>query len=93
MLTSTRQLATQLHVSVITTMRAYAELEKENLISPMQGKGYFVKALDKAIQYKKSVEIITQHLKAALTEAQYADIKTEELKERLDKLARGEQFD
>ena len=93
MLPSTRHLATQLRISVITTMRAYAELEKDNLISAMQGKGYFVKILDKTLLYEKSVQNITQHLKIALTEARYADIKTEKLKDMLDELTKENQFD
>lgn len=42
MLPSIRHLATELRVSVITTNRAYDELAAEGLISPVQGKGYFV---------------------------------------------------
>ncbi len=42
MLPSIRHLAAELRVSVITTNRAYDELAAEGLISPVQGKGYFV---------------------------------------------------
>ncbi|MCG7407041.1 GntR family transcriptional regulator [Paenibacillus sp. ACRRX] len=41
-LPSIRQLAKDLQVSVITTKRAYEELEKEKLIDSVVGKGCFV---------------------------------------------------
>ncbi|MBO6015169.1 MAG: GntR family transcriptional regulator [Lachnospiraceae bacterium] len=41
-LPSIRALASELEVSVITTKRAYEELEKENLIRSVQGRGFFV---------------------------------------------------
>lgn len=41
-LPSIRVLASQLEVSVITTKRAYEELEKENLICSVAGKGFYV---------------------------------------------------
>lgn len=42
MLPSIRHLAAELRVSVITTNRAYENLEKEGLIISVQGKGFFV---------------------------------------------------
>ena len=42
-LTSMRQLARDLQVSVITTTRAYGDLEAEGLIYTVQGRGCFVK--------------------------------------------------
>ena len=44
-LPSIRQLARELKVSVITTTRAYTDLEKDGYIVIMQGKGCFVKAM------------------------------------------------
>ena len=46
-LPSIRQLAKDLQVSVITTKRAYEELEKENLIDSVVGKGCFVSGVNK----------------------------------------------
>ena len=43
MLPSIRSLAKDLEISVITTKRAYEELESENLIYSQPGKGFFVK--------------------------------------------------
>lgn len=43
MLPSIRSLARDLQISVITTKRAYEELEKEGLVYSVQGKGFYVK--------------------------------------------------
>lgn len=42
MLPSIRQLAKDLKISVITTTRAYEELEREGLVCSVQGKGFYV---------------------------------------------------
>lgn len=42
MLPSIRNLAKELHISVITTKRAYDELEREGFITTVPGKGTFV---------------------------------------------------
>lgn len=46
LLPSIRQLARELKVSVITTTRAYNDLELEGYISTVQGKGCYVKSID-----------------------------------------------
>ncbi|MBQ6903874.1 MAG: GntR family transcriptional regulator, partial [Lachnospiraceae bacterium] len=45
-LPSIRELAKDLRVSVITTMKAYEELASEGLVTAVQGKGFFVNAQD-----------------------------------------------
>ncbi|KAB7672202.1 GntR family transcriptional regulator [Bacillus sp. B1-b2] len=47
MLPSIRKLANELNISVITTKRAYEELEKEGFITTIIGKGSFVAAVNK----------------------------------------------
>ncbi|WP_455615986.1 GntR family transcriptional regulator [Eisenbergiella sp.] len=49
MLPSIRGLARDLDISVITTSRAYEELEKEGLIYSVQGKGFYVSRMDKKL--------------------------------------------
>lgn len=59
LLPSIRALASELHVGVITVKRAYEELEKEGFIFNKQGKGCFVKKLDRQQlhqEYQKQVE-------------------------------------
>lgn len=46
LLPSIRQLARELKISVITTTRAYTDLEKDGYIMIVQGKGCFVKGLN-----------------------------------------------
>ena len=57
-LTSMRQLARDLRVSVITTTRAYGDLEAEGLIYTVQGRGCFVKGNLDIVrqQYMRSVD-------------------------------------
>ncbi|MDR2888723.1 MAG: GntR family transcriptional regulator, partial [Lachnospiraceae bacterium] len=57
LLPSIRQLARDLKVSVITTTRAYGDLEMEGFIQTVPGKGCYVKAIDAPM-------IIGQYLKA-----------------------------
>ena len=49
-LVSMRQLARDLRVSVITTTRAYGDLEAEGLIYTLQGRGSFVKGDAEAVR-------------------------------------------
>ena len=45
-LPSIRGLAKDLKISVITTLKAYEQLEQEGLVTAVQGKGYYVNAQD-----------------------------------------------
>lgn len=57
-LPSIRSLAAELEVSVITTKRAYEELEKEGLIRSVAGKGFYVCAFNQDyIREKQLIEI------------------------------------
>ena len=65
MLPPIRSLARDLGISVITTKRAYEELEKEDLIYSVQGKGFYVKEPNKEKlkeQQLKSFEIMAEKL-------------------------------
>ena len=53
---SVRQLAADLNVSMITTKRAYADLERDGLIYTVAGKGTFVKSEDLEMIRKKNVD-------------------------------------
>lgn len=57
-LPSIRVLAAQLEVGIITVKRAYEDLEKEGFLYNRQGKGCFVKAIDRnAIQQMCEVDV------------------------------------
>ena len=85
-LPSIRKLAKETGVSVITTTRAYSDLESEGFIASMQGKGSVVLAQDSALlqeQYRKRIE---ESLTAAIYTARRVDIGKKELEEMCDAL-------
>ena len=55
MLPSIRNLAKELQISVITTKRAYEELEREGFIETVRGKGSFVAAQNEELLREKSL--------------------------------------
>lgn len=81
-LPSIRGLAAELSVSVITTKRAYEELEKEGLIRSVAGKGFYVceyntdylKEKQLIMLEKRLGELITEAKQAGLTCADFAEM-------------------
>ncbi len=59
---SIRTLASQLEVSVITTKRAYEELEKEKLIRSVPGKGFYVCDANKDYLKEKQYVILEKNM-------------------------------
>ena len=55
-LPSIRALAKDLNISFITTKRAYEELEKQNLINTVPGKGCYVSSFNKELVYEDKLE-------------------------------------
>ena len=82
-------LASRLEVSVITTKRAYEELEKENLIRSVAGKGFYVCETNteylKEKQYvlleKKVAEILQECSKAGMTKQEILSMVEELVEE------------
>lgn len=89
-LPSIRGLAKELRISVITTMKAYEELEKQGLITAVQGKGYYVNAQDSEMLREQHMRKMEEHLQNAIAAAKIAGISSEELIETLKILAREE---
>ena len=89
-LPSIRGLAKELRISVITTMKAYEELEKQGLITAVQGKGYYVNAQDSEMLREQHMRKMEEHLQNAIAAAKIAGISGEELIETLKILAREE---
>ena len=83
-LPSIRQLAKALRISVITTKRAYDELEQEGFIEQVQGKGSFVKAQNPQLIREEHLRQIEELLAEAWRLARQADIGPKELRELLD---------
>ncbi|RAS82088.1 GntR family transcriptional regulator [Priestia endophytica] len=85
-LPSIRQLAKDLRVSVITTKRAYEELEKEGLIYSSVGKGSFVAEQNPELLREKKLRAIEEHLLEAIENSRGTDITLAQLKEILELL-------
>lgn len=78
-----RTLASDLKVSVITTKRAYNDLEQEGYIYSMPGKGSFVKKLNEEVVRENALAKIEKHLYDAMTVAKAAGISLDEVEEVL----------
>lgn len=85
-LPSIRALANDLRVSVITTKRAYAELEAAGLVDTVQGKGTFVAGGNAELLHEESLRRVEEHLARAVAEAKASGISADELREILDLL-------
>ncbi len=87
-LPSIRQLAKDLGISVITTTRAYSDLEKDGFISTMQGKGSFVLPKDNEMVREQYLKRIEEAFTMAMENAKLANISNEELIIILENLMR-----
>ncbi len=82
-LPSIRKLAKELHISVITTKRAYEELEKEGFIDTVGGKGTFVAIQNKELLREKKMKSVEDMLAATVEKAQKLGVTYQELLEML----------
>jgi len=82
-LPSMRQLAKDLDISVITTKRAYEELEKRGFIYSIVGKGSFVSEQSKEMILERKMKVIEEQLLAAIKNSKEIGIDLAELKELL----------
>ncbi|MCU0612208.1 MAG: GntR family transcriptional regulator [Candidatus Eisenbacteria bacterium] len=89
-LPSIRGLAQDLQISVITTKRAYEELEREGFIDTVAGKGCFVAAQNRELLREKRMKLVEEKLAAAVSAAQMLGIGLAELEEMLQLLYREE---
>lgn len=85
-LPSIRGLAKDLRISVITTMKAYEELEKQGLVTAVQGKGYYVNAQDSEMLHEQHLRKMEEHLMNAISAARIAGISDTELMHILEML-------
>lgn len=79
MLPSIRSLAKSLGISVITTKRAYEELEKQGLIYSEQGKGFFVSRFNPNILLEEQLKTLEDHLADVVLEAKTLNLSVGEL--------------
>ena len=85
-LPSIRNLARELQISVITTKRAYDELEKEGFIRTIPGKGTYVAAQNKELMREKRLKIIEEKLLEAVIAAKAIDLTLSDLQEMVNLL-------
>lgn len=80
-LPSMRLLAKELRISVITTKRAYEELEREGFIYSVTGKGSFVAGTNKELIREQQYRKVEEYLHEAVNVAKISDIAMSELVE------------
>lgn len=85
-LPSIRSLANDIRVSVITTKRAYADLENQGFIETVQGKGSFVTGGNKEYLREQRRCAVEDLLTQAIEESRSAQISESELVEMLETL-------
>jgi len=89
-LPSMRFLAKELRISVITTKRAYSDLERDGFIETVTGKGSFVANQNLSFIREEQLRLTEEFLQKAVDIARSSDISWEELSELLELLYKGE---
>ena len=89
-LPSLRLLAKELRISVITTKRAYEELEREGFITTVPGKGCFVAPRNLELVREASLRQAEEYLQQAVDAARSGGVTLEELTETLNILYGGD---
>lgn len=82
-LPSMRLLAKELRISVITTKRAYEELEREGFITTVPGKGCFVAPRNLELAREDTLRRVEEHLSRAVDTARTGGVSDQEVKELL----------
>lgn len=83
-LPSMRTLAKELRISVITTKRAYEDLERDGFITTVVGKGSFIKAADTSLVREERLKQIEELFGRAVSLARESGIQKEEMLEILE---------
>lgn len=91
-LPSMRLLAKELRISVITTKRAYEELERAGFLENVPGKGCFVAPQNRELIREAQLRTIEEMLSQVVVEARKGAFSLEELHELLDILYKGDQL-
>ncbi len=89
-LPSMRRLAKELRISMITTKRAYEELEKGGFISTVAGKGCYVAPKNLDFVREMHLKEMEDALALAIEKARMCNIEIYELHTLLDTIYKGE---
>lgn len=92
-LPSVRGLARDLKVSVITTTRAFSDLENEGFVVNVQGKGCYVLPRNKELARENALRQVEEALQSAISAAKNGSITRDEFDSILDILIREEQYE
>lgn len=90
MLPSIRALAKDLQISVITTKRAYEELEKEGLIFSVSRKGFYVCEQNTDLLREKKLAMAEKHMLDCIRECREAGMNREDIMEMAEVLLDSE---
>lgn len=85
-LPSMRLLAKELRISVITTKRAYEDLERDGFITTMVGRGSFVAESNMEILKEEQLRIVEQKLQEAVEQGRKSGVTLTEMQEILSML-------
>ena len=83
-LPSMRALAKELRISVITTKRAYEELEREGFITTVPGKGCFVAPRNLELVRENALRQVEEYLQKAVECARLGGVTAGEVRETLE---------
>lgn len=86
---SVRELAQKLTTSVITTRRAYLELEREGLLTTRQGLGTFVAQVDREALREAARRLAARLFARALDEARSLGLEDEEIRAIFNRVLQG----
>ncbi|MGE7928508.1 GntR family transcriptional regulator [Lysinibacillus xylanilyticus] len=89
-LPSIRALAKDLKISVMTTKRAYADLERDGFIETVAGKGSFVTERNQDFLREELLRQVEEHMQKAVKTAKTAGMTKEELQELLSLILEGD---
>lgn len=92
-LPSIRLLARDLKISVITTTRAYADLEQEGFVTNVQGKGCYVLPTNNELVKEQLLREIEEGLLLAINAAKIAKIRRKELEALWENICKEEEYE
>ncbi len=91
-LPSMRLLARELRISVITTKRAYEDLERDGFLENVPGKGCFVAPQNRELLREAQLRRVEEHLTRAVEEARKGGLALSEVQEMLNILYSGDEL-
>lgn len=85
-LPSVRQLASMLTVNANTVMKAYTELERQEVIETIRGKGAFIAMMPSKVISEKQIIEVRKALKSSFVAMHYMGMSKQEVMEEIEKI-------